>query len=68
MPQIAHLGLVTARRPLLHIVIKVLLLFVFAPCTSNALLYLLCNYLYLLGVLAFASFVSTAGALVVVTV
>ena len=42
MPQIAHLGLVTARRPLLHIVIKVLLLFVFASCISNTLLYLLC--------------------------
>ena len=51
MPQIAHLGLVTARRPLLHNVIKVLLLFVFASCISSTM------YLYLLGVVVFASFV-----------
>ena len=49
MPQIAHLGLVTARRPLLHNVIKVLLLFAFASCNTL--------YLYLLGVVVFASFV-----------
>ena len=51
VPQIAHLGLVTARRPLLHNVIKVLLLFVFVSCISSTM------YLYLLGVVVFASFV-----------